>query len=180
MNQTAISKTLLIIQPGLDDYAAMLGERARTHALCSCNTPFLTNRIIDKIIELNVKQQTVHNLSLRLKHVVNKLPANTQAVLHSYYHTYGIASNIPAQAKQLGIAERTFYRHLDRATTFISNHLNSLGINFFTWQDLLHQHAWIKATFTHQCQLNPQQTPSHQKEPNHPTVHRHPRTKLAS
>lgn len=180
MNQTAISKTLLIIQPELDDYATMLGERARTHALCSCNTPFLTNRIIDKIIELNVKQQAIRNLSIRLKNVINKLPDNTKAVLHSYYRTYGVATNIPTKAKQLGIAERTFYRHLDRATIFISNHFNNIGINFFTWQDLLHQHAWIKATFTHQCQLNPPQTPSHQKESNHPTVHRRPRTKLAS
>ena len=167
MNQTAIAKTLLTIYPGLDDYAAMLGERAHTHALCSCNTPFLTNRIIDKIIELNVKQQTIRNLSEQMEFVIAKLPAGTQAVLRSYYRTYGIAPNIPAQAAKLNIAERTFYRHLNRAINFVSTHLKTIGINFFTWQDLLHQHQWIKETFTRQCPLNPPQTKLHQKELNH-------------
>ena len=167
MNKTAIAKTLLTIYPGLEDYATMLGDRAHNHALCSCNTPFLTSRIIDKIIDLNVKQQTIRNLFNHLKQVIDKLPTNTQMVLRSYYHSYGIATNISAQAQKLGIAERTFYRHLDRATTFISQHFHQLGINFFTWQDLLHQHRWIKETFMHQCQLNPQQTPSHQTAPNH-------------
>lgn len=167
MNQNAIAKTLLTIWPGLEDYATMLGERAHNHALCSCNTPLLTNRIIDKIIDLNVKQQTIHNLAERLNQVISKLSAGTQAVLHSYYHAYGIAPNIPAQATKLNIAERTFYRHLDRATTFVANHLNTLGINFFTWQDLLHQHQWIKATFTHQYPLNPLRTMPHQKALNH-------------
>ncbi|MCQ2381768.1 MAG: hypothetical protein MJ054_00505 [Clostridia bacterium] len=166
MNKTAISKTLLTIRPGLDEYATMLGERAHTHALCSCNTPNYTTHIIDKIIDLNVKQQTIHNLSERLKHEIAKLSPSTQAVINSYYRTYGIAQNIAEQAKQLGIAERTFYRHLDRATEFINTHLSQIGINFFTWQDLLHHHNWIKETFMRQCQLNPWQTTEHQKELN--------------
>ena len=167
MNTTAISKTLLTIWPGLDDYANMLGERAHNHALCSCNTPCLTNRIIDKIIDLNVKQQSMRNLSTRLNQVVAKLPADTQKVLHSYYQTYGTAPDIPAQAKILGVAERTFYRHLDRATTYVAEHLDTIGINFFTWQDLLHQHAWIRETFMHQCPLNPLRKTPRQTAPNH-------------
>ncbi len=167
MNTTAITKTLLTIWQGLPDYAAMLGERAHTHALCSCNTPMLTNRIVDKIIDLNVKQQTIRNLSHRLNRVIEKLPSDTQAVLHSYYQTYGITANIPLQAKRLGVAERTFYRHLDRATAYVGRHLNALGINFFTWQDLLHQHPWIKETFMRQCPPNPLRTTPHRKAPNH-------------
>ena len=166
MNETAITKTLFTVWPGLHDYAAMLAERAHTHALCSCNTPFLTNRIIDKIIELNVKQQTIRNLEQRLQRVIEKLPTDTQAVLRSYYRTYGICGNIPAQAAQLGIAERTFYRPLDRATAFVSRHLTTIGINFFTWQDLLHQHPWIRETFTRQCPLTPPRTTPHRKAPN--------------
>ena len=161
-----MSKTLLNIWPGLDDYTTMLGERAHNHALCSCNTPFLTDRIIDKIIELNVKRQSIHNLSERLNRVIAKLPTDTQAVLRSYYHPYGVASNIPAQAAKLGIAERTFYRHLDRAINYVANHLMTLGINFFTWQDLLHQHPWIKETFMRQFPLNPPRTTPRQKAPN--------------
>lgn len=95
MNKTAITKTLFTIWPSLDDYETMLAERVHNHALCSCNTPLLTNRIIDKIIELNVKQQTIHNLALRLNRVIEKLPADTQAILRSYYRSYGIATNIP-------------------------------------------------------------------------------------
>ncbi len=180
MNNTAIAKTLFHIWPGLEDYAAMLGERAHTHALCSCNTPFFTNHIIDKIIDLNVKQQAIRNLAERLNHVINKLPAGTQAVLRSYYRTYGTATNIPAQAKQLNIGERTFYRHLDRATTYLIHHLNTVGINFFTWQDLLHQHPWIKETFTRQCPQYPPRTTAHQKAPNHSVVPPHPHTKPAN
>jgi len=167
MNKNAISKTLLSIWPGLNDYEAMLAERAHNHALCSCNTPLLTNRIVDKIIDLNVKQQTIHNLSSRLNHAIEKLPTDTQKVLRSYYRTFGNNANITTQAKQLGIAERTFYRHLDRATESIGNQLHFLGINFFTWQDLLHQHAWIKETFMHQCPLNPLQKTPRQKALNH-------------
>lgn len=180
MNKTAISKTLLMIYPGLKDYAQMLGERAHTHALCSCNTPFLTHRIIDKIIDLNVKQQTIHNLATRLQHTLEKLPTDTQSVIRSYYQTYGVAQNIPAQAQLLGIAERTFYRHLDRATDFVAHHLESIGINFFTWQDLLHQHGWIKETFTHQSQLNPLQTPAHQTALSRRVARPRPHTKPAS
>ena len=161
MNQTAISKTLLTIYPGLDDYANMLGERAHNHALCSCNTPFFTNRVIDKIIDLNVKQQSIRNLIVRLRKVLTQLSSTTQKVLHSYYRPYGIASDITTQAKNLGIAERTFYRHLDRAITYLATHLDTIGINFFTWQDLLHQHAWIKEIFMRQFQLNPQRTKPH-------------------
>ncbi len=167
MNENAITKTLLSIWPGLTEYETMLAERAHNHALCSCNTPLLTNRIIDKIIDLNVKQQTIHNLALRLNRVIDKLPTDTQAVIRSYYRNYGIAANIPAQAKQLGIAERTFYRHLDRATAHLSRRLDDIGINFFTWQDLLHQHPWIKDSFMRQCQPNqPRKTPR-QKALNH-------------
>ena len=166
MNKNAISKTLLTIWPDLADYEAMLAERAHNHALCSCNTPLLTNRIIDKIIDLNVKQQTIHNLSLRLNRTIENLPANTQAVLRSYYQTLGNNTNIIIQAKQLGIAERTFYRHLDRATEYISRRLDDIGINFFTWQDLLHQHPWIKETFMRQCPLNPLQKIARRKAPN--------------
>ena len=166
MNTNAISKTLFTIWPSLADYETMLNERIHNHALCSCNTPLLTNRIIDKIIELNVKQQTIHNLATRLTRVIEKLPADTQAVLHSYYRTYGIATNIPAQAKQLGIAERTFYRHLDRAITHLAQRLDNIGINFFTWQDLLHEHPWIKATFSQQFPPVPQQTTQRRKAPN--------------
>ena len=101
---------------------------------------FFDNRIIDKIIELNVKQQTIHNLSIRLKQIITKLPSSTQPVLHSYYRNYGTTPNIPVQAARLKMAERTFYRHLDHATEFVGNHLTVIGINFFTWQDLLHQH----------------------------------------
>ena len=180
MNKTAISKTLLTIYPGLSDYADMLGERAHTHALCSCNTPSYTERLIDKIIDLNVKQQTIRNLATQLTRTMEKLPTATQSVIHSYYQTYGIAQNIPEQAKLLGVAERTFYRHLDRATTFIAEHLDHMGINFFTWQDLLHSHAWIRETFTHQCQLNPQQTRADQTAQGHPTVPPRPHTKLAN
>lgn len=167
MNKTAITKTLFTIWPSLDDYETMLAERVHNHALCSCNTPLLTNRIIDKIIELNVKQQTIHNLALRLNRVIEKLPADTQAILRSYYRSYGIATNIPVQAKQLGIAERTFYRHLDRANEYLARHLTNIGINFFTWQDLLHEHQWIKATFMRQCPPNPQRKTVRQKELNH-------------
>lgn len=167
MNENAITKTLLTIWPGLTDYETMLAERAHNHALCSCNTPLLTNRIIDKIIDLNVKQQTIHNLLLRLNRVIDKLPADTQAVIRSYYRNYSIATNIPTQAKQLGIAERTFYRHLDRATTYIAHRLDDIGINFFTWQDLLHKHPWIKDTFTRQCPLNPPRKTTHRKAQGH-------------
>ena len=167
MNQNAIAKTLLTIWPGLEDYAAMLGERAHNHALCSCNTPCLTKHIIDRIIDLNVKQQTIRNLSTHLNQVIAKLPASTQAVLRSYYRPYGIATNITVQAKQLNLAERTFYRHLDRAVNFVGNHLHTIGINFFTWQDLLHQHPWIKETFMRQCPLNSLRTTPRQKAPNH-------------
>ncbi len=180
MNQTAIAKTLLTIWPGLNDYAAMLSERAHTHALCSCNTPFFTTRIIDKIIDLNVKQQTIHTLAERLNHIIHQLAPVTQAVIRSYYRPYGIATNISVQATRLKVAERTFYRHLNRAITYVSNHLNSLGINFFTWQDLLHQHLWIKETFTRQCPLTPPQTTQHQKELNHSTAHQHQHTKRAN
>ena len=180
MNKNAIAKTLLSIWPGLEDYANMLGERAHTHALCSCNTPYFTTRVIDKIIDLNVKQQTIHNLAQQLNHTVDKLPLATQAVIRSYYHTYGVAQNIPAQAKQLNIAERTFYRHLDRATAFIADHLSFIGINFFTWQDLLHQHTWIKETFTHQCQLSQLRTNVRQKALNHSTAHPHQHTTPAN
>ena len=166
MNENAITKTLLTIWPGLTDYEAMLAERAHNHALCSCNTPLLTNRIIDKIIDLNVKQQTIHNLALRLNRVIEKLPDDTQAVLRSYYRTFGNNTNINVQAKTLGIAERTFYRHLDRATETISRRLDDIGINFFTWQDLLHQHPWIKETFMRQCPLNPLQKIARRKAPN--------------
>lgn len=180
MNEIAITKTLLTIYPGLNDYAAMLSERAHNHALCSCNTPFLTNRIIDKIIDLNVKQQTIHNLALRLNQVIKQLPHDTQTVLSNYYRPYGITANISQQARRLGIAERTFYRHLDRATAYIRRHLETIGINFFTWQDLLHQHPWIKETFMHQCPLNPLRTTAHQKAPNHATVPPHQHTKPAN
>lgn len=167
MNENAISKTLLTIRPGLTDYANMLGERAHNHALCSCNNPMLTNSIIDKIIDLNVKQQTIHRLADRLNQVIAKLPNKTQEVLHSYYRPFGIATNIPAQANRLGIAERTFYRHLDRATVVIEQHLETIGINFFTWQDLLHQYAWIKETFMRQCPAIPPQMMTPQKVLNH-------------
>ena len=180
MNQTAIAKTLLTIWPGLNDYAAMLSERAHTHALCSCNTPHFTHRIIDKIIDLNVKQQTIHNLANRLNQVINRLPDITQTVIRSYYRPYGIANNIAVQAKRLNLAERTFYRHLDRAAQSVSKHLSQIGINFFTWQDLLHQHQWIKATFMRQCPLNPPQKTTHQKELNRSTVPPRQRTKQAS
>jgi len=163
MNENAITKTLLSIWSGLSDYEAMLSERAHNHALCSCNTPLLTNRIIDKIIDLNVKQQTIHNLALRLNRIVEKLPKDTQAVLNSYYCKFGNSLNITIQAKKLGIAERTFYRHLDRANEYIGRRLNDIGINFFTWQDLLHQHPWIKETFMRQCPLTPLQKTAHQK-----------------
>ena len=167
MNENAITKTLLSIWPGLTEYETMLAERAHNHALCSCNTPLLTNRIIDKIIDLNVKQQTIHNLALRLNRVIDKLPTDTQAVIRSYYRNYGIAANIPAQAKQLGIAERTFYRHLDRAATHVAHRLEDIGINFFTWQDLLHQHPWIKDSFMRQCQPNQLRKTPRQKALNH-------------
>lgn len=167
MNKTAITKTLFTIWPGLADYETMLAERAHNHALCSCNSPLLTNRIIDKIIDLNVKQQTIHNLAQRLQRVIGKLPTDTQAVLHSYYQPYGIAGDIPAQAQKLGIAERTFYRHLDRAITYLTNRLEDIGINFFTWQDLLHQHQWIKASFMRQSPLNPPRRTPRQKALNH-------------
>ncbi len=180
MNNTTISKTLLTIQPGLDDYAKMLGERAHSHALCSCNTPFLTNRIIDKIIDLNVKQHTIHNLITHLNAVISQLPITTQKVLHSYYRPHGVAPNIQHQAQVLGISERTFYRHLDRANDYITHHLNNIGINFFTWQNLLHNYTWIKETFMHQCQLSQLQTTAHQTEPNHSTVHPHQHTKPAN
>ena len=144
----------------------MLAERAHNHALCSCNTPFLTNRIIDKIIDLNVKQQTIHNLSVRLNRVIEKLPPLTQEILHRYYRTDGPATNILAVSKQLNIAERTFYRHLDRATDYVARHLHTLGINFFTWQDLLHQHDWIKETFTHQAPADLLRRPARRKAPN--------------
>lgn len=167
MNENAITKTLLTIWPGLTDYANMLSERAHSHALCSCNNPLQTNSIIDKIIDLNIKQQTIHRLANRLNEVIEKLPSKTQEVLHSYYRPYSIATNISVQAQRLGIAERTFYRHLDRATVFIEHHLESMGINFFTWQDLLHQHQWIKETFMRQCPATPPQMMTHQKVPNH-------------
>ena len=158
----------------------MLSERAHTHALCSCNTPFLTQRIIDKIIDLNVKQQTIRNLSNRLTQALEKLPAVTRQVVHSYYRPYGATQNVAIQAHNLALAERTFYRHLDRATTYLAQHLTSLGINFFTWQDLLHSHAWIKETFMHQCQQYPQQKIVHQTAPNRQVVRPHPRTKPAN
>ncbi len=167
MNTNAITKTLFTIWPGLGDYENMLAERAHNHALCSCNTPLLTNRIIDKIIELNVRQQTIHNLAQRLNRIINKLPTDTQAVIRSYYQPYGIATDIPTQANQLGIAERTFYRHLDRATNYLAHRLEDIGINFFTWQDLLHQHHWIKETFIRQCPPNQLRKTVHRKELNH-------------
>ena len=180
MNTNAITKTLLQIWPGLADYATMLGAQAHNHALCSCNTPMLTNRIIDRIIDLNVKQQSIRHLAEQLNRVINKLPPDTQAVLHSYYRTDGVCANITKQARTLGIAERTFYRHLDRATTYIERHLTTLGINFFTWQDLLHQHPWIKATYLHQAPATPPQTKPRQTAPNHGSAHPHPRTKQAN
>lgn len=147
MDNKLIAKTLLTVYPTLLDYEVTLGERAQNHALCSFHAPLLTERIIDKIINLNVQQHTVHNLRLSLQRLLDRLPATEQKVVRSYYRAFEPATNSKRRAERLGLAERTYFRKLSTATNFVAAHLPQLGINFFTWQYLLQNLPWLRQAY---------------------------------
>lgn len=164
MKNIIIAKTLLTIWPGLADYENTLAERAYTHALCSFNTPLHAERVMQKIIDLNVKQHTMRNLKDALDKVINQMEPDLQKVVRSYYRAYEPQDNIKNLADQIGMSERSYFRKLDAATNYLARKLPQLGINFFTWQYLLLNHAWIKETFIRELQPNRRRSPLRQKE----------------
>lgn len=164
MKNTIIAKTLLTIWPGLDEYERSLADRAYTHALCSFNTPLHAERVMQKIIDLNVKQHSVRNLRDALDKVINQMPTDLQTIVRSYYRPYEPADNVKQLAERAGMSERSFFRRLDAATNYVARKLPQIGINFFTWQYLLLNHPWIKECFTRALQPNRRRNHVHQTE----------------
>ncbi len=152
MENKVIAKTLLAMAPGLAAYEAMLNTRIQSHALDSFNGNQPTARLIDKIINLNIKQQTIHTLRVRLQHLLDRQDPLTQKVLHSYYHDFASAPNVAVLASRLHLPERTFFRRLSTAQNYVAAHLDYLGINFFTWQYLLQHHRWLKESYLRELQ----------------------------
>lgn len=152
MENKVIAKTLLTIYPGLAAYEAMLQTRIQSHALDSFNGTQPTGRLMDKIIDLNIKQQTIHTLRVRLHQLIARQDPLTQKVLHSYYHDFETAPNVTVLASRLHLPERTYFRRLAAAQTYLANHLDYLEINFFTWQYLLQHHRWLKESYLRELQ----------------------------
>lgn len=165
MRNKIIAKTLLSIWPGLQDYEEMLAARAMTHALGSFNhTPRGTERLMEQIITLNVKQHTIRNLRNSLDKVINRLDPSVQQVVRNYYQDYEAADNVKNRAAKLGMSERSYFRKLDSAITDLAQKLPRLGINFFTWKYLLDHHPWIREAFTRALQPNHRRNPLRQTE----------------
>ncbi len=152
MENKIIAKTLLAVYPGLAAYEAMLRTRMQSHALDSFNGRQPTYRLMDKIINLNIKQQTIHTLRVRLQHLISRQDPLTQKVLHSYYHDCESAPNVAVLAARLHLPERTFFRRLSSAQNYVAQHLDYLGLNFFTWQYLLQHHRWLQESYLREMQ----------------------------
>lgn len=164
MENTIIAKTLLSIWPGLDEYERTLADRAYTHALCSFNTPLRAERVMQKIIDLNVKQHSIRNLREALDKVINQMPAELQTIVRGYYRPYEPVDNVKELAERAGMSERSFFRKLDTAINYVARKLPRIGINFFTWQYLLLNHPWIKESFMRECQPGRRRNPGRQRE----------------
>ena len=164
MENQIIAKTLLTMWPDLGAYEAMLKERTQARAMDSFGSPYFTQRTMEQIIDLNVKQHTIHTLRTGLNRLIAQLPTDVRGVLQAHYRG--------RDPQSLGWAPRSFYRKLKTGTDYVAGHLPTLGINFFSWQYLLQHHLWIKEIFTRQlARPNRGQTPGRRTGLNHPTAH---------
>ena len=145
--ELAIAKTLLAMWPHLKGYGEMLEQKIRTKALGSFDSPIRTEKIMERIIDLTVKRHTIANLQKEIDRAIARLPEVTGKVLLNYY---GVGNNprpIKDMAEEHGMSERSFFRKLDSSITELAAQLETMGINAFTWANLVTNHEWIKDAF---------------------------------
>jgi DNA-directed RNA polymerase specialized sigma subunit len=139
------AKTLLTIWPDLDNYRKILEQKIHTKIIESYSSPDATMQIVEKIIDISVRKDTIRNLSRDLESAAAGLPPTPQTVLRSFY--YIKQKTAPKIATEMGISVRSFYRVLDSAVNKFAKRLESIGMNQFTFANLMNTVPWIKSVY---------------------------------
>jgi DNA-directed RNA polymerase specialized sigma subunit len=143
----AIAKTLLVLWPHLEDYGQMLEQKIMRHAEDSFHSPAPTEQIMNKIIDINAKKDTIRKLKQEIDCAIERLTPISRKIIKKYYSKTNREKTIKDIAAENGMPERSFFRRIDSATTELAMQLNDMGINAFTWSYLLIHHSLIKSAF---------------------------------
>jgi DNA-directed RNA polymerase sigma subunit (sigma70/sigma32) len=155
--ERAIAKTLLILYPHLEDYRNMLQQKIMKWVLGSFNSTLPTEQVMEKIIDTNVRRDTIKKLKTEIDLALSRVTPFSKKIIMKYYTQANKQKTLANIAKENGVAERCLFRRIDTAIDELAAQLNTMGINAFTWSHLLIHHTWIKEAFNRN--LQPHQSP---------------------
>lgn len=144
-NSIRIANTILAVWPDLEDYCKGIERHIYKEAMGSYTNPNATVRIIDKIIELNARKDTLQALARGLETVIDGMPPLEREILRKIYLTKEVT--VQGMSAQTGIPLRSCYRRISNAAELLAARLGDMGVNTLTWEYLLANNPWIKTVF---------------------------------
>ncbi|MDR0384156.1 MAG: hypothetical protein LBH47_02420 [Christensenellaceae bacterium] len=142
----AVAKTLLLVWPAIEEERRVLNGKIDYYCSRGMNPAWNTEQLMEKIAEVSAKSAMLQNLKKEIDGAVAQLPEKLQRVINAYYTRRKFKEKVVSA----GFAETTFLRHLDLAINAVSLRLDGIGINAFTWQNLLANFTLIRSIFEKQ------------------------------
>jgi hypothetical protein len=144
----AMAKTLLLIYSGIDYYIQSQEDKLNVRILQSLGSPELnTKDILDNIIDISVKLNILKTLKKEINMIINNMSKQDAEVIKKYFEQSDGKKTAKDLAKEAYISERSFYRRLDAAIANFTLILPEIGINSFTWANLMLNFGYFKEIF---------------------------------
>ena len=106
----------------------------------SFHTPFNTERVADKIIDLVFKKESLLDLKNRVETLLDFPNPHKQPV--EMFYLRNMQANMISE--KLGVSIRSTWRYIEQGLIYLSNKLEKVDINTFTFNRLMNNHTWIK------------------------------------
>lgn len=142
-----VARTLLATLGRMDDYIEHTTKKVDLTVIASASTTMSAEAICEKVINNLLKKDKIVDLRLRVRKLIRSLSGEHSHLLHSHYVEGKTVSAIAADKK---VTERTAFRHLNKAQEEFSRGLGSIGINNFTFGDLVREYRWLREELSQQ------------------------------
>jgi DNA-directed RNA polymerase specialized sigma subunit len=144
MNKVAVAKTILTVMPLVDKFCESCRKVSYQRAYDSQFGFEDAERVCERIIRDVGRADEMHNLKVRVMDYLENMPKGAGALLRFYFIEELSTAQI---ANKINKSQRTVFRHIDRAINQMAEDLDKIGINYFTFKQLITTNVWVRNVF---------------------------------
>ena len=141
-----VTRTILEAMPYIDGYCEGITKFNHTRAINSYYGTQDTLALMEKIIEKSYQVQQLHNLKIKTEKQLGTLKPQYGKALTLFFLK---AQKAPAIAKEMGIAERTIFRYIEKGLEEFAENIDAV-IPPLVFRQLLANNGLIRSLYMEQ------------------------------